>query len=111
MQNVRLMGRNIKSTVLVMGELGSIGEEVLAKNNIKDIDMDAFYPGDLRLAIHEAAYQRFGSEALMYFGFSTLDYFVVPSVEECLPIYRKEIEQFGPTQKALGKVCTTPAAA
>ena len=101
MQNVRLMGRNIKSTVLVMGELGSIGEEVLAKNNIKDIDMDAFYPGDLRLAIHDAAYQRFGSEALMYFGFSTLDYFVMPSVEECLPIYRKEIEQFGPTQKAL----------
>ena len=30
MQKVRLLGRNIKATVLVMGELGSIGEEVLA---------------------------------------------------------------------------------
>ena len=101
MQNVRLMGRNIKATVHVMGELGSIGEEVLAKNNIKDIDVNAFYPGDLRVAIHEAAYQRFGLEALLNFGFSTVDYFVMPLIEECLPIYRKEIEQFGPTQKAL----------
>ena len=101
MQKVRLLGRNIKATVLVMGELGSIGEEVLAKNNINDIDVNAFYPGDLRVAIHEAAYQRFGLEALLNFGFSTVDYFVMPLIEECLPIYRKEIEQFGPTQKAL----------
>jgi serine phosphatase RsbU (regulator of sigma subunit) len=84
-----------------MGELGSIGEEVLAKNNIKDIDVDAFYPGDLRVAIHEAAYQRFGSEALINFGFSMADNIVMPIIEKCLPAYRQETEQFGATQKAL----------
>ena len=52
-----------------MGELGPIGEEVLAAHNIKEIDLDAIYPGRIRQQIQEAGYQRFGSLALFNFGF------------------------------------------
>ena len=39
-----LVGHALKSTVLIMGELGSIGSDVLKARNVFDIDVDAWYP-------------------------------------------------------------------
>ena len=65
MKEITTLGRAIKSTVMVMGELGPIGEEVLAAHNIKEIDLDAIYPGRIRQQImvtsgrsHQMAVQR-----------------------------------------------------
>lgn len=70
-----LVGRALQSTVLIMGELGSIGAEVLKAHNVFEIEVDGWYPAKLRQEIHEAAYKRFGPEALLNFGFSMGDYY------------------------------------
>ena len=43
-----LLGRALKLTVLIMGELGSIDSDVLKAHNVFDIDVDAWYPAKLR---------------------------------------------------------------
>ena len=43
-----VLGRALKSTVLIMGELGSIGLDVLKAHNVHEIAMDAWYPAKLR---------------------------------------------------------------
>jgi len=101
MKEITTLGRAIKSTVMVMGELGPIGEEVLAAHNIKEIDLDAIYPGRIRQQIQEAGYQRFGSLALFNFGFSMGDYFSYPTVDSVMPAYHEEIKKSGPSEKSL----------
>lgn len=83
-----LVGRALKSTVLIMGELGSIGSEVLKTHDVYDIDIDAWYPAKLRQEIHDAAYKRFGSNALLNFGFSMGDYYSQDTVEASMPTYQ-----------------------
>ena len=70
-----VLGRALKSTVLIMGELGSIGLDVLKAHNVHEIAIDAWYPAKLRQQIHDAAYKRFGPAALLNFGFSMGDYY------------------------------------
>ncbi|MFM7697015.1 MAG: PP2C family protein-serine/threonine phosphatase [Limnohabitans sp.] len=70
-----LVGRALKSTILIMGELGSIGSDVLKAHKVHDIDIEGWYPAKLRQEIHEAAYKRFGSAALLNFGFSMGEYY------------------------------------
>jgi serine phosphatase RsbU (regulator of sigma subunit) len=101
MKEITTLGRAIKSSVIVMGELGPIGEEVLAAHNINEIDLDAIYPGRIRQQIQEAAYQRFGSEALFNFGFSMVDYFSYPTIDSVMPAYNDEIKKTGPSEKSL----------
>jgi len=83
-----LLGRALKSTVLIMGELGSIGSDVLKAHNVYDIDTDAWYPAKLRQEFHEAAYKRFGSAALLNFGFSMGDYYSQDLITESLETYK-----------------------
>ena len=83
-----LVGRALKSTVLIMGELGSIGSDVLKAHNVFDIDVDAWYPAKLRQEIHEAAYKRFGSAALLNFGFSMGDHYSQDLIKASLQTYQ-----------------------
>lgn len=83
-----LVGRALKSTVLIMGELGSIGSDVLKAHNVFDIDVDAWYPAKLRQEIHEAAYKRFGSTALLNFGFSMGDHYSQDLIKASLQTYQ-----------------------
>lgn len=83
-----LVGRALKSTVLIMGELGSIGSDVLKAHNVFDIDIDAWYPAKLRQEIHEAAYKRFGSAALLNFGFSMGDHYSQDLIKASLQTYQ-----------------------
>lgn len=83
-----VVGRALKSTVLIMGELGSIGLEVLKAHEIHDIDMEAWYPAKLRQEIHEAAYKRFGPAALLNFGFSMGDYYSMAGIADSMDRYQ-----------------------
>lgn len=83
-----LVGRALKSTVLIMGEMGSIGSDVLKAHNVHEIDIDAWYPAKLRQEIHEAAYKRFGSAALLNFGFSMGDHYSQATIEASMDRYQ-----------------------
>ncbi len=83
-----ILGRALKSTVLIMGELGSIGSDVLKAHNVFDIDVNAWYPAKLRQEIHEAAYRRFGSAALLNFGFSMGDHYSQDLITASLQNYQ-----------------------
>ena len=83
----QVVGRALKSTVLIMGELGSIGSEVLSAHAVYDIDIQAWYPARLRQEIHEAAYKRFGSAALLTFGFSMGDHYSQALIHEGMGEY------------------------
>ena len=84
----QVVGRALKSTVLIMGELGSIGSEVLKAHHVHEIDMEGWYPAKLRQEIHEAAYKRFGPAALLNFGFSMADYYSQALVTASLDKYQ-----------------------
>lgn len=83
-----VVGRALKSTVLIMGELGSIGLDVLKAHKIHDIDLEGWYPAKLRQEIHEAAYERFGPAALLNFGFSMTDYYSMDGVTTSMDRYQ-----------------------
>lgn len=82
-----LVGRALKSTVLIMGDLGSMGSDVLKAHDVHDIDMEGWYPAKLRQEIHEAAYKRFGSAALLNFGFSMGDHYSQALITAALDQY------------------------
>lgn len=89
----QLVGRALKSTVLIMGELGSIGSEVLKAHHVHEIDIEGWYPAKLRQEIHEAAYKRFGPAALLNFGFSMADYYSQALVTASLDKYQAMMSQ------------------
>ena len=104
MSEIRTLGLALKSTVTVMGDLGSIGEEVLAAHDIKNIDITATYPGKLRQEIHEAAYRRFGAAALLNFGFAMYDDYSFEAVNKAVETYWSVTQDTGPTLEALDAV-------
>ena len=87
-----LVGRALKSTVLIMGELGSMGTDVLKAHDVHDIDIDGWYPAKLRQEIHEAAYKRFGPAALLNFGFSMGDHYSQALITASLEKYQSLME-------------------
>ncbi|MCM0044467.1 MAG: adenylate/guanylate cyclase domain-containing protein [Burkholderiaceae bacterium] len=68
-------GRGIASTVATMSMLGSLGRQVLIEYGIVDIDLDGWYPFQLRRSMHDAAFRRFGEEALYAFGLANVNFF------------------------------------
>lgn len=104
MSEIRTLGLALKSTVSVMGDLGYIGEEVLAAHHINHIDPTATYPGVLRQEIHEAAYQRFGAAALLNFGFAMYDDYSFDVVNQAAENYGLETKNTTPTAQALDAI-------
>lgn len=84
-----LVGRALKSTVLIMGELGSIGSDVLRAHDVHEIDIDGWYPAKLRQEIQDAAYKRFGPAALLNFGFSMGDHYSQALITSSIDKYRE----------------------
>ena len=82
-----LVGRALKSTVVIMGDLGSMGSDVLKAHDVHDIDIEGWYPAKLRQEIHEAAYKRFGPAALLNFGFSMGDHYSQDLIRASLDKY------------------------
>ena len=101
MEEAKIIGKGLKATLVVMGELGSLGHDVLSSHGIKEIEVDKLYPRSYLKAIHETIFQKYGSDAFRNFGFTVGELYSMPLVDSVMPSYRDEIEQSGPTQKAL----------
>ena len=43
MEQTKIIGKAFKATLVVMGELGSLGQELLSSHGIKEIDVDKLY--------------------------------------------------------------------
>ncbi len=64
----KIIGGIIASTIEQIKFLGPIGEEVLRKFNIKEINKEKFYPRIIRGNIHEIILDRYGEKTLYYLG-------------------------------------------
>ena len=64
----KIIGSIIASTIEQIKFLGPIGEEVLRKFNIKEINKEKFYPRIIRGNIHEIVLDRYGEKTLYYLG-------------------------------------------
>ena len=68
-------GRAVASTVATMSVLGRLGQQVLADYGVSEVDLEAWYPFELRRSMHDAAFSRFGEEALYVFGLANVNFF------------------------------------
>ena len=66
--DTKIIGAIIASTIEQIKFLGPIGEEVLKKFNIKEINKEKFYPRAIRGNIHEIILDRYGEKTLYYLG-------------------------------------------
>lgn len=92
-ENTLFAGRGIASTVATMGMLGSLGEQVLAENGVTSVDLDTWYPYQLRRSMHDAAYRRFGEEALYVFGLANVNFYseAMQAAREANERYREQV--------------------
>ena len=63
-----IIGAILLSTIEQVKFLGSIGEEVLKKFNLKEVDKEKFYPRAIRGNIHQNVLNNYGEKALYYLG-------------------------------------------
>lgn len=56
MEEAKIIGKALKATLVVMGELGSLGQDVLSSHGIKEIDVDKLYPRSYLKAINETIF-------------------------------------------------------
>ncbi len=72
-----ITGRAIASTVKTLSNLGPVGQEVLDRMGISEIDLDKRYPFQIRTDMFEEIYQRFGSISLLASGYDVRGFFPV----------------------------------
>ncbi len=68
-----MSGAAIESTLKQMSMIGDIGKEILQEFGINRIDLKKEYSYKVRGAIQSAAKERFGKEALFFYGLTMLD--------------------------------------
>lgn len=89
-----IAGRAVASTVATMNVLGSLGQQVLAEYGISQVDMGAWYPYQLRRSMHDAAFQRFGEEALYVFGLANGNFYsqAMDAARQANEVYRTKVQ-------------------
>ena len=65
-------GKAIASTLKTVSTLGEIGKKILDSAGIQEIDLEGWYPSNLRNQIFDETVDRFGSEALFVFGINAI---------------------------------------
>ena len=68
-----ISGKAIASTLKTVSTLGEIGKKILDSAGIQEIDLEGWYPSNLRIQMFDETFERFGSEALFVFGIKQLD--------------------------------------
>jgi len=88
-----IAGRGIASTVATMSMLGNLGRQVLIEYGIDEIDMNGWYPFEVRRTMHDVAFRRFGEEALYAFGLINVNFFsdAMQLVREANESYRESV--------------------
>ena len=89
MEEAKIIGKALKATLVVMGELGSLGQDVLSSHGIKEIDVDKLYPRSYLKAINETIFQKYGFDAFRNFGFTVGELYSMPLVDSAMVSYRK----------------------
>ena len=94
-----LSGKSLASTIRTMAVLGAIGQDVLDKYGIHEVDPNAWYPNSLRREIHQTAFERFGEESLFCFGLNSGDYYLEAQIafRKSVEAYEQLIQEFGET--------------
>ena len=72
-EETTMAGAALFSTISQIQELGSIGEEVLARFGITEIDLNKRYSYKIRGAIHTELHKRYGDDVLFLLGYTQLD--------------------------------------
>ena len=91
----RIIGGIIASTIEQIKFLGPIGEEVLKKFNIKEINKEKFYPRTIRGNIHEIILDRYGEKTLYYLGVEQFNSIISEGVfKEALRSKKYNLENF-----------------
>ena len=87
---MKIPGAALASTIKVLAGLGSLGERVLKEHGITQIDNDKEYPSHLRARIFEEIRTRFGKEALYAIGLEQgfLMLSIVPSIGKFIDDFR-----------------------
>ena len=87
---MKIPGAALASTIKVLAGLGSLGERVLKEHGITQIDNDKEYPSHLRARIFEEIRTRFGKEALYAIGLEQgfLMLSIVPSIGKFIHDFR-----------------------
>jgi len=67
-----ISGKSIASTLKTVSTLGEIGKKILGSAGIQEIDLEGWYPSNLRIQIFDETVDRFGSEALFVFGINAV---------------------------------------
>ena len=68
-----MSGAAITSTLTQMSMIGDIGKEILRKFGIKKINIKKEYSYKIRGAIHTETRNRFGKEALYFYGLTMME--------------------------------------
>ena len=72
-EETTMAGAALFSTIAQIQELGSIGEEVLARFGITEIDLNKRYQYKIRVAIHTELHKRYGDDVPFLLGYTQLD--------------------------------------
>ena len=67
-----ISGKAIASTLKTVSTLGEIGKKILDSAGIQEIDLEGWYPSNLRIQMFDETFERFGSEALFVFGINVI---------------------------------------
>ena len=92
---MKIPGAALASTIKVLAGLGSLGERVLKEHGITQIDNDKEYPSHLRARIFEEIRTRFGKEALYAIGLEQgfLMLSIVPSIGKFINDFRMKYKE------------------
>ena len=70
-----ISGKAIASTLKTVSTLGEIGKKILDSAGIQEIDLEGWYPSNLRIQMFDETFERFGSEALFFL--ESMSYFLI----------------------------------
>ena len=87
---VTLSGKALISTIATMETLGVIGQDVLNANGIIELEPEKQYPYEIRNAIHQAVFDKYGEIALVMMGHLNAESLVDSSLIK--PVIKKSIE-------------------
>lgn len=89
-----ISGKTINSAMLTIASLGEIGEKILQASGFDVIDVEKWYPHELRILLLDEIYERFDVEAIYFIGLKNILLFSIniKVVQEIEEIYSNSIK-------------------
>ena len=89
-----ISGKTINSAMLTISSLGEIGEKILQASGFDVIDVEKWYPHELRILLLDEIYERFDVEAIYFIGLKNVLSFTANTkgIKEIEEIYSNSIK-------------------